>query len=132
MAARSAGPAAPPALPEAVDVPAVVAEVRRRRAGHCTVTLFDLPGLRAALVVMRVGTVVPAHRAEGATVIHVVDGRLALSAGGRDVTLGPGQLTALDARVGHGLVAVEDCAFVLTVAGEAQHPAESQPRTRPG
>jgi quercetin dioxygenase-like cupin family protein len=75
---------------------------------------------------------VPAHRAEGATVIHVIDGRLALSAGGRDIILGPGQLTALDAHVGHGLMAVEDCAFVLTAAGGVQHPAERQPRTRSG
>ncbi|MCC6849273.1 MAG: cupin domain-containing protein [Deltaproteobacteria bacterium] len=88
------------------------------------VTLFKTPGLRVVLVAMHAGTEIPAHRAEGAIAVQVVEGRVLFTVGADEIPLEPGRLVTLQAGVAHALTAATESAFLLTIGGDAPHPAE--------
>lgn len=110
------------------DIPALFTQMKQestwQTGSRNGVTLLKTEGLRVVLVAMHAGTVIPVHKAEGPIAVEVVEGRLVFSAGSRDVTLGKGQLLTLQPAIAHGLRAIDECAYLLTIASEAPHPAE--------
>jgi quercetin dioxygenase-like cupin family protein len=110
------------------DIPALLTQMKQESAWQTGsrngITLLKTEGLRVVLVAMHAGTVIPVHKAEGPIAVEVVEGRLVFSAGSRDETLGKGQLLTLQPGIAHGLRAIDECAYLLTIASEAPHPAE--------
>ena len=111
------------------DFPALLTQIKREDTWHKgsrnAVTLYKGEGLRVVLVAMRAGTTIPSHRADSPISLQVIEGVLKFSADAQTVTLRQGQLLILHAGMPHAVEAVEESVFLLTVATEAQHIAES-------
>lgn len=110
------------------DIPALLTQMKQesrwQTGDRNAITLLKAQGLRVVLVAMHASTVIPLHHAEGPISVQVLEGRLVFSADSRDVTLGKGQLLTLQPGIAHGLRAIDECAYLLTIASEALHPAE--------
>jgi quercetin dioxygenase-like cupin family protein len=63
---------------------------------------------------------IPEHKTEGRISIHVVSGHIQVRASGRTFSLRNGGLLALDRGVPHEVQALEESAFVLTIAWPRQ------------
>jgi quercetin dioxygenase-like cupin family protein len=115
------------------DLPALLTQIKGEDAWHKgsrnAMTLYKGQGLRVVLVAIHAGTVIPSHRADSSISLQVIEGVLTFSADAQTLTLGQGQLLTLHAGIPHGVEAVEESVFLLTVAAEAQHPAESSPQS---
>ena len=58
----------------------------------------------------------PEHKAEGRISVQVLSGHIRLRASGRTFSLRPGGLLAIDQGVSHDVEALEESAFLLTIA----------------
>jgi quercetin dioxygenase-like cupin family protein len=79
-------------------------------------TLLKNNDLRIVLVVLSAGMAIHEHHAEGAISVSVAQGAIRFKAEGKEQVLRDGGLLALAPEVPHEVEALEDCAFVLTVA----------------
>ena len=101
------------------DLPA---EIHRLHAettwstGHNARTLIKYDDLRVVLTALKASTHVPEHKTEGRISVHVLSGHLQLKAAGRTFSLRPGGVLALDHGVLHDVEALEESAFLLTIA----------------
>ena len=59
---------------------------------------------------------IPEHKTDGRISLRVLSGRIGLSASGRTFDLRPGSLFALDQGSVHDIEALEEGAFLLTIA----------------
>jgi quercetin dioxygenase-like cupin family protein len=105
----------------------IAAEIETMRAsartnGHVAKTLIRFPELRLVLMWLRQGAEIPAHQAEGAITLHVLEGRVRLATADDAGDLVPGQLVALEPSVPHAIAAIEDSAVLLTIAWRGHHP----------
>jgi quercetin dioxygenase-like cupin family protein len=120
-----------PDAAEAVSLPAVQAELLARAragdAGRAARTLYGDQGtlLRQTLLALVSGAELAAHEAPPEATLHVLDGRVRLSTVDRDWVLAAGELVAIPPER-HGVTALEDSCFLLTVrrsADDASEPA---------
>lgn len=88
-----------------------------RTSDHGAVTLVKRPGLRVVLVAVRAGGHMDEHQAQLPITVQVLEGRIRLEAEGGGVELAAGRLMAVAGGIPHGVVGVEDSAFVLTIGG---------------
>ncbi len=65
---------------------------------------------------LRARAQVPGHQTKGRISIHVVVGHILVRAEGRTFDLQTGALLALDQGLSHNVEAIEDSAFLLTIA----------------
>ena len=84
--------------------------------GQNAKTLAKYDDFRIVLTALKAHTHIPGHQTEGRMSIHTVRGHLRLRALGRTFDLRAGSLLALDQGVAHDLDALEDSAFLLTIA----------------
>jgi quercetin dioxygenase-like cupin family protein len=84
--------------------------------GHNARTLVKYDDLRVVVVTLRAQARMPEHKTDGRISVHVLSGHIRLSASGRTFDLRPGRLLALDRGVPHGIEALEESAFILTIA----------------
>lgn len=84
--------------------------------GQNAKTLAKYDDFRIVLTALKAHTHIPGHQTEGRMSIHTVRGHLRLRALGRTFDLRAGSLLALDQGVAHELDALEDSAFLLTIA----------------
>lgn len=89
-------------------------------SGRRSETLLKTPTLRVVLVTMRAGTELHEHTAPGVITIQTLQGRFAVGIEEEELELAAGRLLALDADVRHAVRAVEDGAFLLTIAWSAE------------
>jgi quercetin dioxygenase-like cupin family protein len=120
----------------AVDLPARINELRAQLAGRGrrSETVYKEGGLTAVLIVMEPGNVIPEHRASGTSTVHILEGRVTVSATTLGADLRPGQLVAFAPNVAHNVEARELTALLLTVsviAEESPHGEASPPRGEP-
>jgi quercetin dioxygenase-like cupin family protein len=87
-----------------------------RSGSRNAITLTKEPGLRVVLTVLRKGTRLHEHQAGGPLTLQVISGRLDVRAAGRSLTLSPGHVVVLEAAVDHEVEAVDEAAFLLTLA----------------
>lgn len=80
------------------------------------ITLTKEPGVRVVLTVLKQGTKLHEHQASGPLTIQVISGRLDLHAAGQSIVLAPGEVAVLESAVAHELEAIEESAFLLTIA----------------
>ena len=101
------------------DLPAEIDRLRAETTwstGQNAKTLVKYDDLRVVLTVLRAKARMPEHKTEGRISVHVLSGHLRLKAGGRTFSLRPGSLLTLDHGVPHGVEALEESAFLLTIA----------------
>ena len=84
--------------------------------GHNARTLFKYDDLRVILIALAAEARMQEHQAEGRISIHVLSGHIQLRASGRTFNLRSGGLLALDHGVSHDVHALEESAFLLTIA----------------
>lgn len=79
-------------------------------------TLLKEAGFRIVLTVIKPGTRIKEHSTEGRATIQTLAGRLRVHLPGQPVDLPVGHLLALDRNVLHDVEALEESAFLLTIA----------------
>lgn len=105
---------------QAIDL---VAEIDRfvpdGASGRRSETLVKTNDLRVVLVTMRAGTLLQEHSAPGTTTMQPLSGRFVFTAEGVDHEIAPGNLISAAPGVRHVVQAIEDGAFLLTLAWHA-------------
>ena len=88
-------------------------------AGRAAKTLVKAAGLRLTLVLIKKGFGLNPEATAGGASIEVVEGRLRIHAGGQPRDVGAGELIALADNLREPITALEETAFLLTVAWPA-------------
>lgn len=111
------------------DLPALLAQVKREdtwaSAPRTGLTLLKGQRLRVVLVALHAGTEIPSHQTDSPISVQVIEGTLTFRTEAQILTLRAGQLLTLQAGIRHAVEAVEESAFLLTLATETPHPIES-------
>ena len=79
-------------------------------------TLIKYDDFRVVLTALQANARIPPPKTEGRISVHVLSGHIQLKASGRTFSLRPGGLLALDQGVPHDVEALEESAFLLTIA----------------
>ena len=79
-------------------------------------TLVEEPEFRLVLTALKLGAKLQAHQTSGWVSIHVTEGQLRVSVAGSDVDVPAGSVLVLARGERHAVEALEDSAFLLTVA----------------
>ena len=90
-------------------------------AGKNARTLVKHDDFRVVLTALAPRARLPEHRTEGRISIQTVVGRIQVRAQGRTFDLSVGGLLALDRGVPHEVEALEESAFLLTIAWPGRH-----------
>ena len=85
-------------------------------SGQNAKTLVKYDGLRVVLVALKARSRIPEHHTEGQISIQPVVGHLQVRAQGRTFELRAGGFLALDHGLPHDVEALEESAFLLTIA----------------
>jgi len=86
-------------------------------------TLVKEPDLRVVVILLRQGARMEEHRAPGRITIQALSGRLRLQLLDQASDLEAGQILMLDPDIPHDVEAIEESAFLLTIAWPAKtHP----------
>ena len=100
----------------------LAAEIHRLKAettwstGQNARTLVKHDDFRVVLTALKAGARIPEHRTAGRISIHALSGQIQVKASGRTFRLRAGGLLALDRSVPHEVEALEESAFLLTIA----------------
>ena len=84
--------------------------------GQNTKTLVKYDNLRVLLTALKAKVRISEHKTEGRISVQIISGHLRMTASGRTFDLRPGSLLALDSGILHDVEALEDSAFLLTIA----------------
>jgi quercetin dioxygenase-like cupin family protein len=87
-----------------------------RRGDRNAKTLVEQPGLRVVLSALHAGTHVREHRTDGWVTIQTLEGHIRVAAQGETLDLPEGRILALESGVPHDVEAIEQSAFLLTIA----------------
>jgi quercetin dioxygenase-like cupin family protein len=88
----------------------------QRETGRSSKTLAKYPDSRIVLILMKSGTRMRQHRAEGRISIQQLEGRICVHLADRKVNLSAGHLLVLDCGVLHDVEALEESALLLTIS----------------
>lgn len=84
--------------------------------GQNAKTLVKYDDFRIVLTALQENTRVPEHKTEGRISVQVLSGHIQVRASGRTFSLRAGGLLALDQDLPHEIEALEESAFLLTIA----------------
>ena len=111
------------------DLPAIIADLKQeptwRTARRNAITLLKQLRFRIVLVVLQGEAEVGSHRTDSPVTVQALEGRVTVRVGVDQFVLGPGELLTLRPGLEHSVCAQSESAFVLTLASEAAHPAET-------
>lgn len=85
-------------------------------SGIARKTMIRYPDLQITLRAMRAGTHIPEHRNPGRVSVQTVRGHIRMHADGKVFDLPQGRILIMDRAVAHDVEAVDESAFLLTVA----------------
>lgn len=91
------------------------------QSGRNAKTIVKFPDFRVVLIMMRRESRIPGHHADGRLSVHTLSGRIRLQLAGQSVEIPAGQMLVLDHGVRHDVEALEDSAFLLTIAWDGRH-----------
>jgi quercetin dioxygenase-like cupin family protein len=108
-----------------VDLDQELLQLRRedswkRETGRSSKTLAKYPDFRIVLILMKSGTRMRQHRAEGRISIQQLKGQVRIHLADRKVILSTGHLLVLDCGVLHDVEALEESALLLTISWRRQ------------
>jgi len=86
------------------------------QAGHYARTLFKKSDIRLVLISMEAGSQMKEHHADGTLSVQVLKGTIRFTAQGSAHDLKSGNLLTLGASIKHEVQALEESAFLLTIA----------------
>lgn len=86
------------------------------RVGRNAITLAKYGDLRVVLTVLKAKSRINQHKADGRISVQTVEGHIRMHALGKEFDLPQGHLLTLDRGVPHDVEALEDSAFLLTIA----------------
>ena len=86
------------------------------QSGQNAKTLVKYDGLRIVLIALKARSTIPEHHTEGQISIQTIVGHIQVRAEGRSFELRPGRLLALAQGLPHNVEALEESAFLLTIA----------------
>jgi quercetin dioxygenase-like cupin family protein len=92
----------------------------QRETGRSSKTLAKYPDFRIVLILMKSGTRMRQHKAEGRISIQQLKGQVCIHLADRKVTLSTGHLLVLDCGVLHDVEALEESALLLTISWRRQ------------
>lgn len=104
-------------LPREID--GLRGEATWRQGDRDAKTLLKDCDLRVVLTALKAGAVLKEHQVPGPATIHLLAGRIALRLPDRTVELSSGQLLTLDGDLRHDVEAIEESAFLVTIAWPA-------------
>jgi quercetin dioxygenase-like cupin family protein len=84
--------------------------------GQNATTLVKHDTLRVVLMALKPQVRIPEHQTAGRISIHTLSGHIVVRADGRTFDLPAGTLVVLDPNVRHDVEALEESAFLLTIA----------------
>jgi len=84
-------------------------------------TLVKEPDFRIVLITLRTGARMEEHRAAGRISVQTLVGHVRLHTAGTNVDLPVGRLVSLERDVPHPVEALEESAFLLTIAWQGEH-----------
>jgi quercetin dioxygenase-like cupin family protein len=88
----------------------------QRETGRSSKTLAKYPDFRIVLILMKSGTRMRQHRAEGRVSIQQLEGQVCVHLADRKVNVSAGHLLVLDCGVLHDVEALEESALLLTIS----------------
>ena len=97
------------------EIAAMKSSAQWNSTGRGAKTLVKNDELRIVLVALSARKAIHEHHAEGAISVSVVEGAIRFTGDGKEQGLRSGSLLALAAALPHGVEALEDSAFMLTV-----------------
>ncbi len=109
--------ATPPCL--ALDLAAEITRLHGApawRDGRSRTTLVNYPDFQINLIAIQGGHRIEEHHNPGRVSVHTVEGRIRMHAANQTFDLPKGHMLVLDRAVQHDVEAMEDSAFLLTVA----------------
>ena len=98
----------------------------QRETGRSSKTLAKYPDFRIVLILMKSGTRMRQHRAEGRVSIQQLKGQVCIHLDHRKVDMPAGRLLVLDCGVLHDVEALEDSALLLTISWRREKSDASQ------
>jgi NADH-quinone oxidoreductase subunit F len=108
------------------DLKKTLAEIKAQEAWkkgeRSAKTLIKDHRQRITLVVMRNGTKVPSHQANGAISVQMIEGKMRFTTPLQTVILGKGQVLTLQSKIQHSMEALKESAFLLTLSLEGDEP----------
>ncbi len=120
------------------DLRKTLAEIKAqdswRKGDRSARTLIKDHRQRITLVVLRGGTNVATHQANGTISVQMLEGTMKFITPLRTVVLRKGEILTLQARIQHSMESLGDSAFLLTLSiesDEAQHPVLAGPTVAP-
>ncbi len=116
-ALRLPGPLESPALPFHLN--AEIEQLRKEAAwqgGRNSKTLVKHSDFRVVLTVLESGARLHEHRAAGRISVQTVAGHIRMQVDGKVLDLPAGHLLALERAIAHDVEALEESAFLLTIA----------------
>ncbi len=116
-AARATEPTAGPYL--SFDLQEQIEEIRREsywQSGRNSKTIVKYGDFRIVLTAIQKGTTIREHHSDGRISVQTVIGHIRMHAAGKEFDLPRGHLLVLDRGMRHDVEALEDSAFLLTIA----------------
>jgi quercetin dioxygenase-like cupin family protein len=104
-----------------IDLERELQQLRRedswqRETGRSSKTLAKYPDFRIVLILMKSGTRMRQHKAEGRISIQQLRGHVCIHLPDRKINVSAGQLLVLDCGVLHDVEALEESALLLTIS----------------
>jgi quercetin dioxygenase-like cupin family protein len=91
-------------------------DLELRTAGRSAKALAKSGNLRVALILLSAGTTLEPEAAAGGASLQVLEGHLRVQVDGQALDVRPGELVVLSENLREPAQAVDDCAFLVTVA----------------
>ena len=116
-AARTPEATAGPSL--IFDLAQQIRELRQEsywQSGRNSKTLAKYSDFRIVLTALKAKTTIHEHHSAGRISVQTIEGHLRMHADGREFDLPTGRILVLDRALPHDVVAIEDSAFLLTIA----------------
>jgi quercetin dioxygenase-like cupin family protein len=88
----------------------------QRGTGRSSKTLAKYDDFRIVLVLMKAGTLMKEHHADGRISIHLLEGKIRMHLSDQKIELSTAELMALDSGIRHDVEALEESAFLLTIS----------------
>ena len=110
----------------AAEIDQLTGEEHWVKDGRISKTLMKHSDFRIVLMFMKAGTLMQEHKTDARISIHALSGRLLIKLDGRTVELPAGHLLVLEKSLSHDVKALEESAFLLSIAWP--HGIDRQPQ----
>ena len=102
-----------------INLPLFMEQIKQestwKESDRNAITVFKTNGLRIVLIALQEGAEMKKHTANGLISVQVLEGKLQFNTEHQSVELYNGQMLALHERIPHGVVAMKESIFLLTL-----------------